>query len=103
MSYGMTMKPQITVPMAAVLKNIEVRGSTMGSRREFREMVEFVREKGIRPVVSEVVGGGFDNLEGLERLFVVMKEGKQFGKLVFAMGRVEEDGEGKGGGGGSKL
>ena len=99
MSYGMTMAPQITVPMAAVLKNIEVRGSTMGSRREFKEMVEFVREKGIRPVVSEVVGGGFENLEGLERLFGIMKEGKQFGKLVFAMGKVEEGEVG----GGSKL
>ncbi len=38
--------------MSAVLRNIEVRGTTMGSRKEFADMVQFVREKKIRPVVS---------------------------------------------------
>lgn len=51
-SYGMNTSPKLIFPMQAVLKNIEVRGSTMGSRSEFGKMVEFVREKGIRPVVE---------------------------------------------------
>lgn len=67
--------------MNAVLRNIELRGSTMGSRKEFREMVQFVREKKIVPVVSKVVKG-LDNLDGINSLFDVMKEGTQFGKLV---------------------
>lgn len=67
--------------MNAVLKNIELRGSTMGSRKEFTEMVAFVREKKIRPIVSRSVQG-LDNLKDIDGLFEDMKNGKQFGKLV---------------------
>lgn len=82
-SYGMTTSPKLIFPMQAVLKNIEVRGSTMGSRSEFGKMVEFVTEKGIRPVIQRVVEGGIEELsEGLDGLFDDMKEGSQFGKLV---------------------
>jgi NADPH:quinone reductase-like Zn-dependent oxidoreductase len=79
--YGMTVSPTMDWLMAANLKNIDLRGCTMGSRREFRDMVAFVREKGITPVVSRVVKG-LDNLEGIEGLFKEMDEGRQFGKLV---------------------
>ncbi|KAK1827612.1 putative zinc-type alcohol dehydrogenase-like protein yoga [Podospora conica] len=79
--YGMTVGPRMDWTMQAVLKNVEVRGSTMGSRREFAEMVRFVEEKRIKPVVSRVVRG-LDNLEGIEGLFEDMKGGRQFGKLV---------------------
>lgn len=79
--YGMTVSPKMDWTMQAVLKNVELRGSTMGSRKEFREMVKFVREKQIRPVVSRVVKG-LDNLDGIDSLFADMKDGKQFGKLV---------------------
>lgn len=79
--YGMTVSPKMDWSMQTVLKNIELRGSTMGSRKEFREMVEFVQEKQIRPVVSRVVRG-LKNLDGIETLFADIKEGKQFGKLV---------------------
>lgn len=79
--YGMTVSPKMDWLMAANLKNIELRGSTMGSRREFGEMVAFVREKGITPVVSRVVQG-LDNIEGIDGLFTEMDEGRQFGKLV---------------------
>lgn len=80
-SYGMTTAPRLTFPMQAVMKNIDVRGSTMGSRKEFEEMVHFVSEHGIRPVVGRVVEG-IENLEGIDDLFQEMKDGKQFGKLV---------------------
>ena len=79
--YGMTVSPKMDWTMQAVLKNIELKGSTMGSKKEFREMVDFVREKKIRPVVSRVVKG-LDNLEGIDGLFEEMHAGKQFGKLV---------------------
>jgi D-arabinose 1-dehydrogenase-like Zn-dependent alcohol dehydrogenase len=77
----MTISPKMDWTMAAVLKNIDLRGSTMGSRKEFHEMVQFVNEKKIRPVVSKVVKG-LDNMSGLEELFADMKNGSQFGKLV---------------------
>ncbi|KAI1322254.1 hypothetical protein F5Y16DRAFT_49417 [Xylariaceae sp. FL0255] len=90
-SYGMTVSPKMDWIMTAVLKNVELRGSTMGSREEFREMVKFVGEKKVRPVVSRVVRG-LDNLEGIEELFDEIKEGKQFGKLVLEISGFEDEG-----------
>ncbi|KAJ2896990.1 zinc-binding dehydrogenase [Zalerion maritima] len=83
--YGMTLGPKMEWSMAAVLKNIELRGSTMGSHAEFVEMVKFVKEKKIKPVVSRVVYG-LDNVDGINGLFEDMKAGKQFGKLVVDFG-----------------
>ncbi|KAI0396211.1 NAD(P)-binding protein [Xylariaceae sp. FL0594] len=80
-SYGMTLGPKMDWLMPAVLKNIELRGTTMGSRREFADMVAFVREHRIRPVVSRVAKG-LDNLAEVEELFKDIREGNQFGKLV---------------------
>ncbi len=80
-TYGMTLSPKMDWTMAAVMKNIELRGSTMGSRKEFKEMVQFVREKKIKPVVSRVAKG-LDNMAEIEGLFDDMKKGSQFGKLV---------------------
>lgn len=83
--YGMTVSPQMDWLMQAVLKNVELRGTTMGSREEFRDMVAFVREKKIRPIVSRTVKG-LRNLEGIDGLFREMEAGKQFGKLVVEFG-----------------
>lgn len=88
--YGMTTSPTMPFSMAAVLKNIEVRGSTMGSRKEFADMVKFVREKNVKPVVSRTVGGGLANLEGIDSLFDDMKSGSQFGKLVIEVSKERE-------------
>ncbi|KAF9881956.1 zinc-binding dehydrogenase [Colletotrichum karsti] len=79
--YGMTVSPQMDWLMQAVLKNVELKGTTMGSREEFKDMVAFVREKKIRPIVSRTVKG-LTNLEGIDGLFKEMEAGKQFGKLV---------------------
>lgn len=79
--YGMTVSPKMDWSMQAVLKNVELKGSTMGSREEFRAMVKFVQEKQIRPVVSRVVKG-LRNLDAIDGLFADMKDGKQFGKLA---------------------
>ncbi|KAK3319250.1 hypothetical protein B0H66DRAFT_263812 [Apodospora peruviana] len=79
--YGMTISPKMDWVMQAVLKNVELKGTSMGSKKEVGEMLEFVREHKIRPVVSKVVKG-LDNIEGIEGLFEDMKHGKQFGKLV---------------------
>lgn len=65
--------------MQAVLKNIEVKGSTMGSRKEFADMIEFIRKTKARPAVSNVSRFDLDSINGL---FEEMKQGSQFGKLV---------------------
>ncbi|KAL8889533.1 MAG: hypothetical protein Q9215_003187 [Flavoplaca cf. flavocitrina] len=83
-SYGITSIAPPTLPMQAVMKNIELKGSTMGSRREFGEMVRFVREHQIKPVVGRVVAG-INNLGGIDELFNDLNEGRQFGKLVVGM------------------
>ncbi|AEO60563.1 hypothetical protein MYCTH_2309873 [Thermothelomyces thermophilus ATCC 42464] len=86
-SYGMTVGPKMDWLMQATLKHIDLKGSTMGSTREFKEMVDFVKAHKIRPVVSRVVKG-LDNLEGIDSLFEDMKAGRQFGKLVI---QISED------------
>ncbi|KAI1357060.1 hypothetical protein F5Y01DRAFT_321369 [Xylaria sp. FL0043] len=80
-TYGMTLAPKMDWLMQAVMKNIELRGSTMGSRKEFAEMIAFVREHRIHPVVSRVVKG-LDNMKEIEELYEDIREGRQFGKLV---------------------
>lgn len=72
--------------MQAVLKNIDVKGSTMGSRQEFKEMVDYVNAKKIHPVVSRTLKTELDDLAGIDGLFEDMKQGKQFGKLVIDFG-----------------
>lgn len=92
--YGMTLGPSMSWSMGAVLKNIELRGSTMGSRAEFAAMVAFVRQHRVRPVVSRAVRGGLEDLDAIDGLYDDMRQGKQFGKLVIEIspeeGRAEE-------------
>lgn len=85
MQYGMTVAPKMDWTMVAVLSNVELRGTTMGSRKEFRDMVAFVKEKKIRPIVSRVVKG-LDNIKEIDTLFDDIKKGSQFGKLVIEIG-----------------
>jgi D-arabinose 1-dehydrogenase-like Zn-dependent alcohol dehydrogenase len=79
----MTVGPKMDFLMGAVLKNIEVRGSTMGSRKEFAEMVKFVSDKKLKPVVSRSVHGL--DVEKIDTLFDDMKNASQFGKLVVTL------------------
>ena len=83
----MTVSPKMPFLMQAVLKNIDVRGSTMGSRKEFKEMVDFVKANKIYPVVSRFEQSELDDLTSLDSLFEDMKQGKQFGKLVIEFGK----------------
>jgi zinc-binding alcohol dehydrogenase/oxidoreductase len=64
--------------MLGVLKQIELCGSTMGSRREFVEMLSFVEQHKLHVDVDCVLSG----LSQAEQGFEKMREGKQFGKIV---------------------
>jgi D-arabinose 1-dehydrogenase-like Zn-dependent alcohol dehydrogenase len=79
--YGMTVSPKMEWSMNAVLKNLDLKGSTMGSRKEFKDMVAFVNEKKVVPIVSQVAKG-IDNIKDIDALFEQMRTGSQFGKLV---------------------
>ena len=79
--YGMTVAPKMDWSMPAVLSNIDLKGTTMGSRKEFKDMVAFVDKHKIRPIVSKTVKG-LSNIDGIDGLFADMDAGKQFGKLV---------------------
>ena len=95
-SYGMTTGPRVDLPMGAVMRNIEIRGSTMGSRAEFAAMVAFVRRARLVPVISRVVRCRLDDLAAIEGLFADMREGRQFGKLVVEIDGDGDETEGKG-------
>ncbi|GAB5590305.1 hypothetical protein Unana1_05205 [Umbelopsis nana] len=83
-NYGQTsVEHPVTFSMTHVLKNIDLRGSTMGSRKEFYDMVEFVDVHKIKPVVSQVWKGLTE--VNIEDAFAVMRNGEQFGKLVIEL------------------
>lgn len=86
----MTVGPKMPFLMQAVLRNIEVKGSTMGSRKEFRDMIDFIKDKKATPVVSRTVQG-IENLEGINSLFDDMNKGSQFGKLVIEIAKGGND------------
>jgi D-arabinose 1-dehydrogenase-like Zn-dependent alcohol dehydrogenase len=79
----MTVSPQMPYYMGIVLKNIDLKGSTMGSRKEFGDMIEFVREKKVKPVISRSIQGL--DVEALDGLFEDMKKASQFGKLAIEL------------------
>ncbi|TVY93411.1 putative zinc-type alcohol dehydrogenase-like protein [Lachnellula willkommii] len=79
--YGMTVAPKLDFPMVAVFKQIDLRGSSAGSRSELKAFLDFVGENKIRPVISRTVKG-LDNIDAINGLFEDMKFGTQFGKLI---------------------
>lgn len=56
---------------------IKLIGSTMGNDEDFGDMLNFVKEKQIKPLIDQVFDLD-DSLKAFER----MKEGKQMGKIV---------------------
>jgi NADPH:quinone reductase-like Zn-dependent oxidoreductase len=58
-------------------KQLDILGSTMGNDEEFREMLAFINENKIIPVVDEVF-----SLEEVNKAMQKMESSSQFGKLV---------------------
>lgn len=77
-SYGSTTGSNMSITMSEVLKNLEFRTTTMGSLLEFQEMIEFIEKHQIEPVVFKTLIG----FESVEEGFEILKNGKQFGKVV---------------------
>ena len=81
--YGGT-KGNITdlVPGKVFFKQLNIYGSMMGTEKEFSEMIRFVDENQLVPVVDEVFP-----LAEAESALRRMNEGKQFGKIVLKIGQ----------------
>ncbi|KAK9255369.1 hypothetical protein V1507DRAFT_496491 [Lipomyces tetrasporus] len=76
--YGMTTGPKVDVGMAAVLKNIDFRGTTMGSKREFDEVLQLIAKTELQPVVAQVING----LNNMEDAFRALMASERAGKIV---------------------
>ncbi len=55
-------------------------GSTMGSREEFREMLQFVEEQRIKPELDKMF-----SLSHYEEAFAYLRDSKNFGKIGFTI------------------
>lgn len=79
---GATAGPRPQTDLQRIFWNqLSVFGSTMGNVREFAEMLNFVRKRGVKPVIDQV----FPLSDGAKAL-ARMEEGKQFGKIVLKVG-----------------
>ncbi|KZP00116.1 NAD(P)-binding protein [Calocera viscosa TUFC12733] len=61
---------------------LQIVGSTMGSPEEFGEMLQFVQENGVQPVIHSVKPF---SKEGWEEAYAEMEKGEQQGKIVLTM------------------
>tara|TARA_R110000737_G_scaffold331611_2_gene347980 strand:- start:1395 stop:2207 length:813 start_codon:yes stop_codon:yes gene_type:complete len=76
--YGATLgKYQNLNPQLLFWRQISILGSTMGSDQDFKDMLAFVNNYNIRPVVDSVF-----SLEDGIKAFERMEAGTQFGKIV---------------------
>ncbi len=81
-NYGATAGPLDALNLRKVFwKQLHLIGSTMGSPREFEQMLAFVIEHEVRPAIDRVVP-----LEQGNEAFSRMAESTQFGKLVLKIG-----------------
>jgi zinc-binding alcohol dehydrogenase/oxidoreductase len=62
-------------------KHVNIHGSSMGSNREFKDMMAFISEKELVPIVSKV----FLGLESYQEAMAYLESGEQLGKVVIAI------------------
>ena len=65
------------VPAKIFWKQLDILGSTMGNDEDFANMVQFVRDHKIKPVIDSVYP-----LEQAQQAIEKMERGEQFGKIV---------------------
>jgi zinc-binding alcohol dehydrogenase/oxidoreductase len=65
------------VPAKVFFKQLNIYGSTMGTESEFKQMIRFVEEREIRPIVDKIFP-----LDQAEQALRYMDSGQQFGKIV---------------------
>jgi len=71
-------------PRTIFWRQLSILGSTMGHERDFSDMIDFVAQHRITPVVDQVF-----SLEEGQAAFTRMAEGRQFGKILLRLRRNE--------------
>lgn len=84
-AYGATLgRPEYLNIYKIYWKQLRVQGSTMGSDKDFADMLDFMSEHSMMPVVDSV-----HPFEQAVDAFDRMKNGEQFGKIVVAIDSAE--------------
>lgn len=79
--YGSTGAPKTTLSISKFfLRHIQFIGSTMGSPKDFKEMLEFVDEHQVRTKIDSVYP-----LDKAVEAFKALSKGEQIGKIVISM------------------
>ncbi|KAG8936470.1 hypothetical protein FRC02_001888 [Tulasnella sp. 418] len=73
--------------MREVIKNIEVKGSTMGSQKELEEATDFLAKHKIVPVIGKLI----DGLENADEGFVAIQHASHIGKIVLRIRGFNEE------------
>ncbi len=76
--YGGTRGKFVVNPQKMFWKQLSIFGSTMGSAAEFEQMINFVNQSQLKPIIDSVW-----TLEQAQEAFDLMEKGGQFGKIVF--------------------
>ena len=80
-NYGATAGPPEKIDLFKLFwKQLQLIGSTMGSPEDFREMLNFVCQHQITPVVDSVHA-----LEDVNKALAILRDSSQFGKLVVSL------------------
>ncbi|KAG0231180.1 hypothetical protein BGW42_000412 [Actinomortierella wolfii] len=69
------------------VRHIEIKGTTMGSRVEYEQMLRFVTEHQIRPVVGDV----FEGIDQIPKALQHLRDAKHFGKVVITIDGHQEE------------
>ncbi|EEM80399.1 zinc-binding dehydrogenase [Bacillus thuringiensis] len=80
-NFGASSGDTIELPLRALFYNqIDIMGTSMGSREEFNEMIKFIEKYQIKPIIDKVY-----SLEEAIRALSRMEHGEQFGNIVLQM------------------
>ena len=63
------------------IRQLQVLGSTLGSRAEFRDMIDFIEQKGLKPHIDAVFP-----LAEIHAALEKLESGRQFGKIGLSIG-----------------
>ena len=80
-NFGASSGDKIELPLRALFYNqIDIMGTSMGSREEFNEMVHFIEKHNIKPIIDKVYP-----LEEAIQALNRMQQGEQFGNIALRM------------------
>lgn len=80
-NFGASSGDKVELPLRALFYNqIDIMGTSMGSREEFNEMVKFIEKYKIKPIIDKVY-----SLEEAIQALSRMEQGEQFGNIALRM------------------